>query len=82
MSYRHDVETSLRLRQEPSIHTEADYEMKIKLHENSSVWTNNDTSLFSLLLTKYRRPAFFGILILLTGSLLLYKFASNDDRNH
>ncbi|CAF2242192.1 unnamed protein product [Rotaria magnacalcarata] len=77
----HDVETSLRLRQERLTRNDAIEkkvnEMKTKLHEqSSSMFTNNDgTSLFKLLTTKYRRPVFIGILTLFTGSLMLYKQA-------
>ncbi|CAF4303089.1 unnamed protein product [Rotaria socialis] len=84
----HDVETSLRLRQERLTRNDAIgkkvNEMKTKLREqSSSMFTNNDgTSLFKLLTTKYRRPVFIGILTLFTGSLMLYKYTSNNDRNH
>lgn len=83
LSYRHDVEISLRLRQEHLIRNEVN-EIKTKLHEQSSsiLTTNNETSLFGILMTKYRHPFLIGIFILFIGTLLLYKYTSNNNRNH
>ncbi|CAF4693516.1 unnamed protein product, partial [Rotaria sp. Silwood1] len=84
----HDVETSLRLRQERLTRNEAIEkkvnEMKTKLHQQSSsmLITNNEPSLFRIVTTHYRRPLFIGILTLFTGSLMLYKYVSSNDHNH
>ncbi|CAF0944826.1 unnamed protein product [Rotaria sordida] len=84
----HNVETSLRLRQERLLRNEAIEkkvnEIKSKLHRQtpSIFTTNNETSLFTLLTTKYRGPLLIGILTFVTGSMILYKYASNSDRNH
>lgn len=61
-------------------------EIKTKLNQQSSsssvLSTNNQTSLFYFLRTKYRRPLFIGIFTLFTGSLLLlYKYASSTNHN-
>ena len=87
MSYRHDVETSLRLRQERLTRNEAIEkkvnEIKTKLHQQSSsiVTPNNQTSLINSLTTKYRGPLLIGILTVLTGSFLFYKYGAYTDRN-
>ena len=87
-SYRHDVETSFRLRQERSIRNGAIEkqinEIKTKLHQQSSsiLTTNNQTSLYKILTTKYRCPLFICLLTLLTGSLLIYNYASSNNRKH
>ncbi|CAF2946591.1 unnamed protein product [Rotaria sp. Silwood2] len=84
----HDVETSLRLRQERLIRNEAiekkvnEIKTKLQQQPSSILTTNNETSLFKLLTTQYRRPLFIGILTLFTGSLMLYKYAFSNDRNH
>ncbi|UJR38381.1 hypothetical protein I4U23_031051 [Adineta vaga] len=77
-----DVETSLRLRQERLVRNE-DLERKVndlktKFHRQSSY---NEATLFSLLTTKYRRPFFIGVLTVLTGTFLLYKYAFSSNRN-
>ncbi|CAF1201254.1 unnamed protein product [Adineta steineri] len=84
-----DTETSLRLRLERLKRNEAIEkkvnEMKAKLHEQtqpSSLHHNKNTSILTLLLTKYRRPFFIGLFTLLTGSICLYKFSMNSDRTH
>ncbi len=88
MSYRHDVETSLRLRQERLTRNEAIgkkvNEIKTKLHQQSSsiLTTNNhQSSLFNSLTTKYRGPLIIGILTVITGSFLFYKYGAYTDRN-
>ena len=83
-SSRNERDTSLHLRQIRSENIEKKVtEIKNKLNEKSSsvLPTNNQLSLFHLLTTKYRRSLFFGILTLFTGSLLLFKYASNKNRN-
>ncbi|UJR07765.1 hypothetical protein I4U23_012048 [Adineta vaga] len=82
-----DTETSLRLRQERLKRNEGIEkkvnEMKAKLHQQSPVLNENkDTSILSLLFTKYRRPFFFGLITILTGSIFLYKFTKSNDRTH
>ena len=86
-AFRNDVETSLRLRQERLKRNEAlekkVNEMKAKLHEQSPSSHLNDgknTSILSVLLTKYRRPIFFGLITLVTGSIFFYKFTKSNDR--
>ncbi|CAF1092986.1 unnamed protein product [Adineta ricciae] len=87
LSTANDVETSLRLRQERLKRNEAlekkVNEMKAKLHEQSPSSHLNDgknMSILSVLLTKYRRPIFFGLITLVTGSFFLYKFTKSNDR--
>lgn len=78
-----DAETSLRLRQERLKRNEAlekkVNEMKAKLHDQSST-TKNQTSIFTLLMTKYRRPFYIGLLTVLTGSIFFYKLTMSNDR--
>ena len=87
-SFRDDIETSLRLREErlkrnESIKKKVD-EIKAKLYEQSS---SNSSSLFNnrnktsilTLMTKYRRPFFIGLLIFVTGSFFLYRFVKVND---
>ena len=78
------MEISLRRRQEHEAIEKQVNEIKTRLHQQSSstLTTNNETSLFGLLMTKYRRPVYIGIVTLFTGSLLLYKYASYNNHNH
>jgi hypothetical protein len=81
------VEASLRLRPDRLTSNEVIEdkvkEIKSKLNQHSSVTANNkELSLFNLLTTKYRFPVFIGVLTFMTGSFLLYKFASSNDRSH
>jgi hypothetical protein len=85
--FRNDEETSLRLRQERLKRNEGIEkrvnEMKAKLHDHTtSSFSNNNTSIFTLLTTKYRRPFFIGLLTLFTGSIFLYKTLWSNDRTH
>jgi hypothetical protein len=86
-----DAETSLRLRHERLSRNEAIEkklnEMKAKLHQQSPPTSplspSDNASLFTLLTTKYRRPIFIGLLTVITGSLLAYKFVyNNGNRTH
>ncbi|CAF1464633.1 unnamed protein product [Adineta ricciae] len=77
-----DVETSLRLRQERLVRNEnlekKVNDLKAKLQRQNSY---NETTLFTLLTTKYRRPFLIGILTIFTGTFFLYKFAFGSNRN-
>lgn len=86
--YRQGPETSIRFRQERSVQNE-NIEMKIneiksKLQSCSSSLTSTDNrlSLIHLLTTKYRHSFLFGLFTFFTGSFLLYKYLSNNNRNH
>ncbi|CAF1432446.1 unnamed protein product [Adineta steineri] len=78
-----DVETSLRLRQERLLRQETlerkVHDLKNKFQRQSSY---NEATLFTLLTTKYRYPFLIGIFSIFTGSFLLYKYASSNNRSH
>ncbi|CAF1478672.1 unnamed protein product [Rotaria sordida] len=87
-----DAETSLRLREErlkrnEGIKKKID-EIKAKLDEkpsslSSSLFNNNNNeSILTILMTKYRRHFFIGLLTLVTGSIFLYKFVRISDRTY
>jgi hypothetical protein len=82
--FRNNAETSLRLRQErlkrnENIEKKVN-EMKAKLLEQS----HSSASPNSILkfLTKYRNTFLIGLFALLTGSVLFYKFNTNNDRTY
>jgi hypothetical protein len=81
--FRNDVETSLRLRQERLKRNEVlgkkVNEMKAKLNAQSST-SNNNQSILTLLMTKYRRPFYIGLFTIFTGSIFFYKFLTSNDR--
>jgi len=58
-------------------------EMKAKLHEQPSPSLfNNQTSILTVLMTKYRRPFYIGLFTLLTGTIFFYKFLTSNDETH
>ncbi|CAF3844938.1 unnamed protein product [Rotaria magnacalcarata] len=84
---KNDAETSVRLREErlkrnEGLRKKID-EIKSKLDDKSSLLNNNNNpSILSLLMTRYRRHFFIGLLTLFTGSIFLYKFVRTNDRAH
>ena len=80
--FRNDAETSLRLRQERLKRNEAlekkVNQMKAKLHAQTT--QNNNQSILTLLMTKYRRQFYIGLFTVFTGSIFFYKFLTSNDR--
>ena len=56
-------------------------DIKASLHRKTILASHKEMSLYQLWITRYRRPLFIGLFTIVTGSLLWYKYAANNDHN-
>lgn len=79
MYLRYDGGIQFRVRENENIEKKVN-EIKNKINHQPPL--NNETTLFNFLTTKHRRSLYIGLFTFFTGSLLLYKYVSNNNRNH